>query len=289
MKNEKRLKALYSSELKIGNIFLPCHVLEDGSRVISGRGMQNALGFSKTASGTALTNFVDSKLMQFLSPEVKEKLMNPRIFDRVGKGGSAPESYANDATMLVDICDATIEANKCGLLSETQLRHAQAAEMFIRSVAKVGIIALIDEATGYQEIRDKKALQAILDKFLGKELAAWSKRFPDEFYKEMFRLRGWNWSYLKRPTYVGKLTNDLIYERIAPGLLAELKARIPKNENGKRKGNLQQMLTDDVGHPALAQHLHATIGLMRASAGWSEFYRLIQRAFPKKNEQMSLF
>jgi hypothetical protein len=61
---------LLTGELRIGSMTLPCHVLEDGSRVISGRGMQNSLGFSKDASGLALPNFVDSKLKQFLSEDV---------------------------------------------------------------------------------------------------------------------------------------------------------------------------------------------------------------------------
>lgn len=283
----KKLKATHTGELHIGNITLPCHILEDGSRVISGRGMQNSLGFSKSASGLALPNLVESKLKEFLSLEVIEKLKNPVIFERVGSGGSAPETHGNDATILVDICDALIEARKTpGLLTETQRQYADYAEMIMRSVAKVGIIALIDEATGYQEIRDKKALAAILDAYLLNELAAWAKRFPDEFYKEMFRLRGWNWSFLKRPAYVGRITNDIVYERLAPGLLREIKNRAPKDDKGNRKGTLQQLLTEDIGHPALAQHLHAIIGLMRASSSWDVFYRLLQRAFPKRSDQL---
>ena len=66
-------------------------------------------------------------------------------------------------------------------------------EILAPALARVGIIALIDEATGYQEIRDRQALQQILDKYLLKEYAAWAKRFPDEFYKQIFKLRGWEW------------------------------------------------------------------------------------------------
>jgi hypothetical protein len=87
---------------------------------------------------------------------------------------------------------------------------------------------------------------------------------------------------------VGKYTNDLIYERLAPGILEELEARNPKDERGYRRGKHHQLLTEDVGHPALAQHLHATIGFMRASAGWDQFYRLFNRAFPKKGATLEL-
>ena len=79
--------------------------------------------------------------------------------------------------------------------------------MLTRGLAHIGIIALVDEATGYQEVRDKLALQAILDAYLRKELAAWAKRFPDEFYREMFRLKGWQWQGMSvnRPQIVGTL------------------------------------------------------------------------------------
>ena len=160
----------------------------------------------------------------------------------------------------------------------------------MKALAHVGIAGLIDEATGYQEVRDKRALQAILDKYLRKELAAWAKRFPDEFYKEMFRLRGWRWESMsvKRPSVVGTYTNDLVSERLAPGILEELQNRNPKDERGYRKGHHHRFLTDDVGHPALAQHLHAIIGLMRASSGWDQFYRMMNRAFPKRGATLEL-
>lgn len=139
-------------------------------------------------------------------------------------------------------------------------------------------------------MRSRLALQAILDKFLRKELAAWAKRFPDEFYQEMFRLRGWQWNRMSvnRPSVVGKYTNDLVYERLAPGILEELQARNPKDEKGHRKSRHHQWLTEDVGHPALAQHLYTVIGFMRASTNWDQFYRSLQRAFPKRNTTMLL-
>jgi hypothetical protein len=156
----------------------------------------------------------------------------------------------------------------------------------MRGLAHIGIIALVDEATGYQEVRDRLALQAILDKYLAKEFAAWAKRFPDEFYYQMFRLKNWQWKGMKvnRPSVVGHYTNDIVYQRLAPGILEELQGRNPPDEKGHRRAKHHQWLTIDIGHPALAQHLHAVIALMRASSTWDQFQRSLQRAFPKKNE-----
>lgn len=113
----------------------------------------------------------------------------------------------------------------------------KACNVIVRGLAHVGIIALIDEATGYQDVRDRQALQAILDKYLRKELAAWAKTFPDEFYQQIFRLRNWEWKGMKvnRPQVVAKYTTDFVYERLTPGLLEQLQHRNPKDDKGHRK------------------------------------------------------
>lgn len=286
----KELNATHTGELRIGNIILLCHVLENGERVISGNAMQKALGFSKNSSGMALKNFIDGKLIPFLEEESLEKINKPLKFSRIGRGGSVPETNGYDASVFIDICDAIIEASKRGILSKSQETQAVFAEMLIRSVAKVGLVALIDEATGYQEIRDKHALQAILDKYLAKELAAWAKRFPDDFYKEMFRLKGWSFkpNSVARPGVVGRYTVDLVYERLAPGLLEELEQLNPKNDKGRRKVRHHQWLSSDVGHPALSQHVHSIIGFMKIAENWEQLLSMVDKVYPKRGSQISL-
>ena len=83
-------------------------------------------------------------------------------------------------------------------------------------------------------------------------------------------------------------TNDLVYRRLAPGILKELETRNPKNDRGQRKGKHHQLLTSEVGHPALAQHLYAVIGLMRIARTWEEFIDLIDRAYPKRGDTLRL-
>jgi hypothetical protein len=106
----------------------------------------------------------------------------------------------------------------------------------------------------------------------------------------MFRLRGWQWTGMKvnRPQIAGRYTNDLVYERLAPGILNELQTRNPKNQRGERDSKHHVWLTEDVGHPALAQHLFALIGFMRVCKTWNQFYDFVQWAFPKKGETLKL-
>ena len=49
-----------------------------------------------------------------------------------------------------------------------------------------------------------------------------------------------------------------------------------------------QWLTEDVGHPALAQHLHAVITLMRVSKTWQQFKHMLDIAHPKRGDTLQL-
>ena len=94
--------------------------------------------------------------------------------------------------MLVDLCEAVLAARSAGRLQKQQEHVARRAEILIRGFARIGIIALVDEATGYQEIRERRALATILEKFIAKELQPWTRTFPYEFYQLIYKLKGWS-------------------------------------------------------------------------------------------------
>jgi hypothetical protein len=287
------LKATHVGDLEIGGIRIRCAVLEDGTRVIAREGLLRAIGRTgnpKKGELFKLPTFLRAdNLKRFISQELVSS-STPLMFRPISGGTVSRMSYGYKAEILPLVCNVFLDAREAEELRANQIHIYERCKILLRGFAVVGITALVDEATGYQEVRDRLALQAILDRFLRKELAAWAKTFPDEFYREMFRLKGWHWKQLstKRPSLVGHYTKDLVYERLAPGLLEELEKLNPKDEKGHRKRKHHQWLTEDVGHPALAQHLYAIIGFMRASTTWEHFYRMVQRAFPKKNTTMLL-
>lgn len=293
-------EATHVGEINIGDLAIPCAVLANGRRVLSQRGVGRALGRkhggqdwkrrrTDEEGGGDLPVFLGaSNLKSFISKDLGMVVSAPILYKDSRSGGRI--AHGVEAGLLPQICDVWLKARDAGVLNASQRPIAMKADILMRGLAHTGIIALVDEATGYQAVRDREALQAILDRFLRKQLAAWAKRFPDEFYEQMFRLWGWQWKGMKinRPQIVGHYTNDLVYERLAPGILQELETRNPKNTRGRRDARHPQWLTEDVGHPALAQHLYALIGFLRVSTAWKQFYDMVQRAFPKKGEVLFL-
>ena len=294
--NKNVPEAMYGSPdspLVLGGTEIQCYVLEDETRVLSQAGFLGALGRHRKANvrneggDDRLPAILQGKaIFPFISEDLKEK-SRPISF-RLQTGGIA-SGYR--AEILPSVCEVYLMARDSGVLPFNQKHVAAQAEILMRALAHVGIIALVDEATGYQDVRARNALNEILEQFISEELRKWTKVFPDEFYRQMFRLRGWEWkaqSVRKRPGVVGKYTNDLVYQRLAPGVLDELRRKNPKLPSGNRKHRHHQWLTEDVGDPRLREHLASVIILMKAASDWDQFKRLVDRALPRFGSTIEL-
>ena len=158
----------------------------------------------------------------------------------------------------------------------------------IRGFARVGIIALVDEATGYQKDRARDALAKILEAYVAKELQPWIKTFDAAYYEQMFRLRGLPYPPEKqnyRPGYFGHLTNDVVYGRLAPGVLAALKEEAKKDA---KKTHMHRHLTAGFGRQELLKHLGMVVGFMKDSGNWVEFMTRLNRISPRYNDTIPL-
>ena len=290
---DKILKATHQGTLRIGERELPCAVLEDGTRIISTGAVFKAFGRTnrgqrKTETGMIKApSFIDAKNLQPFIDNDLERMIKPIEF--LNTNGRQSSGYK--AEVLPLICDLYLAAREANALTAKQLPLAAVSEIIVRSLSKVGIVALVDEATGYQADRAKDALQKLLEAYIAKELLPWAKRFPNEFYKEIFRLNKWTYHPLsvKRSQYIGKITNDIVYSRLPDGVLDELRQKNPPDSKGRRKYRHHQFLTEDIGNPHLEKHIASVIALMRASSSWSGFKRLLEKAYPVANSQIELF
>jgi hypothetical protein len=195
-----------------------------------------------------------------------------------GAGNNGGLGYGYPAAFLIDFCEAVLKAQEAGALRSSQRRLAERCMVIVRASARVGIIALVDEATGFQEGRERRALNRILELYVSKELLSWSKRFPDDFYEHLFRLQGWTLKSNKRPRMVGKLTAELVYEKLPPGVLDHLRRVNPVKKDGRRAYAHHQWLTKQTGHPHLDRRITVVTGLMQAADTWEEFVRMLERS-----------
>lgn len=286
-------KITHEGEIKFGDIRLPCYITEDGKRVLSGRALGLALHLVDDIPGVkAAGDRVDRLLShRTLSPLIlKDSPVAQFEPIKCRYSGNPKPINGYRAEVLADICEGMLEARKLGVLS-TDRHHtiAQQCEVLLRGFARIGIIALVDEATGYQKDRAKDALAKVLEAFVAKELQPWVKTFPAEYYEQLFRLYGYpfppesnpQW----RPQFFGKITNEVVYNRLAPDLLPELKKAASKQE---RKARLHQLLTQDIGHPKLQQHLASIVTLLKLARNPQDFRDLVDRIHPRFGDTMQL-
>jgi hypothetical protein len=281
--------------LKIGEAEIECYVLDDGTRVLTQASFLEALGRHRRAKGRKIT---DEPAEEPLPPILQGKAINPFISaETLAKAkpitfglptGGRASGY--NAELLPAVCEIYLKAREVGALPANQQHVAKQAEILVRGLARVGIIALVDEATGYQEMRAKTALVEILEAFIDKELQAWVQTFPDDFYREMFRLRDLDYpsGTVKRPQYFGNLTNDIVYKRLAPGVLDELRNVTPRDDAGRRKHKYFQRLTANIGYPKLREHLGSVVTLMKLSKDWPDFMRKLEVIHPRVGDTIPM-
>lgn len=289
--------------LQLGEIQIPCAVIEcpttgKVTRVLTENGILTAIygksgmatGASKRSREKALNEGL-APMPLFLSPARLKPLIDENktisaLLDKIEyvDDGSVVAGY--DAAILPAVCEIWLKARELGILQQQQLGRAQKAEILMRALAHIGIVALVDEATGYQDARAKDALAKIFEAFVAKELQPWVKTFPLDYYKELCRLYGVPFPpphNNRFPQFFGHVTNDAVYARLAPELLPELKKAAGKQA---RKAKLHRFLTTDIGHPKLREHLASVVTVLKLSKDKEQFRRMMDIAHPKFNETM---
>ena len=277
--------------LPLGQQKIPCYVLEDGTAVLSGRGLQEAFGLGQ-GHGTKLVKLLNHRAIKpSIDAELAMVLENPIRFTRPGRGGVVAKGY--EATVLTKICRAILKSRRDGNIrgNEYLERIADECEIIIAAFSDIGIIATIYEITRYEQIKEVDAYQKYVEKFIKKEYAKYVSRFPIRFFELICELKGWTYEKNKTKYYpaMGHVINDVVYKRLAPDILEELD-KINPSVDGKRKVKHHQWLTDEIGIPALAEHLIGVLALMTANNDWRRFYAQLNRVYPiYENTQLYLF
>ena len=285
-------KATHQGKMVVGSSVLDCYVLEDGRRVIHKRGMARALSMKSGGGNVFLRAMRRKGLGSELGQELAEKIENPINF----KPLTMDLGHGYEASVLVDICKTVMRAAEAGKLTASQHHLVIQARILLQAFGKVGVTALIDEATGFQEVRSPDALRFLIQQYIEVEKLEWEKQFPDEFYDELNRLYG---SHLltttskgaviqNRPQHFAKFTRTYVYQPLENGAVLEELDRInPKiNAGGSRRARFHQHLTQDYGIEKLKRQVQEVLTLAKVSDSVAQFKRLFRKRF--SNAQLEL-
>ena len=281
-------QATHEAPLNIAGQEVFAAVLGDGRRLLLSRDFLTALGrpWKGTYRRTKYPSFIEANnLSSFITSEL-EDVLEPVEF----KTMRGQKAIGYRAELLPEVISVYLRAREAGRLKGRQRDIADRAEILGRGLMRLGIIGLVDEVTGYQADRAKDDLARILAQFVAKELQPYIPTFQTEYYQQIFRLRGLEYSpeSVKRPQYFGILTNDIVYKRLAPGVLDELKKVTPRTESGRHKDKLFQRLTSNRGYPKLREHLGSVITIMSFSSDWHDFMAKLNHRHPKFGDQLNL-
>jgi|ERR1022692_3008751 hypothetical protein len=267
--------ARWPGVLTIGNVEIPVYVLSDGKRVISRTGATLVL-IGKQGGGN-LESYVQVKALEgFIPAHLPERMIEFGMREVVNKSVKGI-----DAETFLEVCAGYVKAWQDGALasSEVQMGIAIRAAMFLAACSKVGLIALIDEATGYQYQRAEDELQIKLKMFLLDEMRKWERTFPVELWEQFGRLTNWKGGVNQRPKYWGKLVMDLIYFYLDADVAQWLRDNAPKPRHGQ---NYHQWLTEQYGLRKLIEHIWKVIGISSTCANITELKSHMEDLYGKQ-------
>lgn len=284
-------EAVRDGQLQIGDVWIDCYVLKDGRRLFHKRGLAKALGLKSEGGNAFMKSMGRKSLGSVITGSLKEKIDNPVIF----KPLNGDPAHGYEGIFIIELCDAIWEAGRLGLLAQSQMFLSKQSEIIVRSSAKVGIIALIDEATGYIKDKQKEEYRELFREFIRAEVREWEREFPEQFFDMLYRIYNLkrNKDKTKHPQFFGNFIRKYIYAPLANSQGAVLEMMDEKNpsvyKSGGRKYKMFQFLTDEVGLPAFRAHMWQIIGIGSSTRTKDGFKKGFKIAFPSAGDQMPLF
>lgn len=281
--------ARWRGTLNLVGVDVPCYVLDNGLKIIGRTSATETLTGIK--GGGALEKYIGVKALEpFINKDlVLERFVAFRLpevegLERAVKG--------LPADLMIEVCQGFVAALQATFdpnspyprLTDRQREMAIKASMFLSACAKVGLEALIDEATGYQYERAEDALQVKLRAFIADELRAWEKTFPDELWLEFGRLTGWATPLRSRPKWWGKLVIEMIYDTLDPDVAEYLKTHKPPPGV-----HWHRQLTENYGIRQLVSRCYEIVGMAKPCTNVRELRDKVALHYGKQPVQLTLY
>ena len=313
-------ESLCEGEINFAGREISCAVLDTKLRLLTQETFLTTLGRAPKAKGGqgsqqairvgGLPPFLAAEnLTPFISDELRQAAM-PVVF----KTKRGKKAYGYDARLLPMVCEVYLLARDAHLkalkeaqerrqkgedveakavLLPSQERLVQTCDLLMRSMAKEHIVTLVDRATGYTDLETRDEITRILEQYIAPHLMPYMPRFPDEFFRQVYRIHGWPYvvGNRKMPQYVGRFINKYIYGYLPPGVLEKLKELNPVQESGWRATQNHRLLTDQ-GVIHLDRQITSTMTIMALSENAAEFdknfHKLHTKQLPLERKPLEL-
>ena len=261
-------KVFAKGELPIGEKRLKCFVLEElpPVRLLLAQSFFDA--FDRPMRGNnALTTtpaFMSEELVNMAETQGISALTTPIEFM---DGNTKRIGYK--AELLPELCSLYLKARRENKLNHKQTNLAAKAEILMEAFAKVGIDALIDEATGFQKSRDPMALRQLLNIYLADGIRKWIKTFPEVFFTELDKLYDNEKTKSQgRPIYYANFINKYVYEPLEKGLINQ---ELNKRYMADNRRNRKHQHLSEFGADQLRFQLGMVTGLMKIAPNIKTF------------------
>lgn len=277
---------LYSGTLTIGRHKLSCAVLDNGMRVITPYSIFSAFGKgggegANDDSSSSIPSFLnDNHVMPYVKNVFPDGIDMPVKY--ISKKGRSIYSGYN-AKILPLICEVYLQANAAGALTNSHKACLETSKLFTKAFSKKPIADLIDEATGYHTYKAYYELERLLSQHIHGDLLPWTSVFDDDFFKEIYRLKGWDHNDCQQDASIGKITNFLVYNRLPVPIIDKLKELSPliKSLIGKdcKTNTIYRRLTREEEYIKLKEMIACNLALMRACDDWDSFEKAYRKSY----------
>lgn len=259
---------------------------EDRTHVFSERSLANLFGFKgggsywkrKKLDSAVLPEYLSSPILnEFINNDLKEKLDSAVSYIATNK----KISTGLEATILPLICDVYFKASQKYPENETLRRAGETAYRIILAFSQFGVLKYVEQITGYRYTdEDTQIVKSLKEYGVSPTIVEWQREFQTDFYRNIYRLRGWpyNPKSTARPSVIGTYTNQYVYSYLPKDVFQWIKDNTPKNKEGKFTKKLFQSLDEKVGKEKLRNQMVSVTTMLKLSNTWDEFKTFFARS-----------
>ncbi len=274
-------KATHAGVLAVGEMKFACAILEDGRRVLAQKDIAKHLG-GNASKEKELPSYLSAKALQpFVSNSLRMILQHPIAYQSQNNHGEGNHGFGIEAVLLPEICEVWQKAREKKALHHTQQHIAQRAEILVHHFATQSIVALVDEATGYQDDCVRNEIAKLMQPYLREAFQKWAGVFPHAFYREVYQIHGWNYQpgAHHHPQILSQFLHDYVYRAVPVEVRHELTWKTPKVSSEEKCKPQHPFLTENTGVLTLDKIISNITVLVRVSNNPKQFQSFYHSAF----------